>query len=182
MLTTGALDGSATEEQILEAQLELLKQGKVNTRRLIVRLKDNPTAKAAGADGVFDPFKAAREKAPGSGDESGSVEVLSAPGPGTTTVTRSYSGPGFRARTSITVKKRAFSEVEKVRKEGKESMEDFLGKYNLTGMKHFWYGARSGVSVLDVQDEGKLEELWERLRALKISGGESCGLGSHLPV
>lgn len=161
------------EDPIVKAQLELLKRGKINKRRLIVRLKDNPTDKAAGPSGFFDPFP---DETPGGMARTNEVVVLSSEGPSSMTTTRMYSGPGFRAQSSITVKTRAFKEVERVRKKGKDNMEGFLDKKNFTDMKHYWYGARSGVSVLEVEDESMLEELWAKLSE---DGGEHTNEGRH---
>ncbi|CAD7704405.1 unnamed protein product, partial [Ostreobium quekettii] len=145
------------------AQYELFKQGKVNRRKLLVRLKDNPTVQAAGEGGYWDPFR----------DGEVTETVVESPGQTTTTTTATLRGPNFQAFARRTVTRATgFRDVENMKKRGKDSMDGFLKENNLTTeMKHAWYGAQSGIAVLDLEDESKAEELWMKLKSMEGRNG-----------
>lgn len=148
--------GNATA--VIDRQLKLLQKSDLKKKRMIVKLEDNPSDnftdeqnQYSSVGELFGTF---------TGDGAGNFE-LRLQGEGTSATLRRST------TTNSSDVKNAFNKVQELQEKGKNNMMDFLGMNNVTGLSHAFYAPRSGINVLDVDEDYSVEEVWNKMLPLK---------------
>ncbi|GMH36646.1 hypothetical protein BSKO_04519 [Bryopsis sp. KO-2023] len=128
------IESMGEARHVYEAQFKLLKENKVSTKRLLLRLKDSPTDVEEQEGGFLDSFT--------------DFFVAAA------NLTGSERAKEHAKR---------FKEWVDLGEQGLDAAKKFVKKHKIKGMKEIFYGVSSGVNVFEVEEGFDVEDLWSQL-------------------